>query len=177
VGALWMRAGVRLAPLWDGGRQERGLRSGTENVPGCVAFARAAALCREAGDRAAAIAALRDDLEARIFELVPEGRPTVTGASRAPHIASILVPDLPAEPLLHALEARGVIAAAGSACASRTRGPSHVLAAVGVDDRAAVLRFSLSRFTSPDDVACAAAALREAIDEIRPMARLARRRS
>jgi cysteine desulfurase len=174
VGALWLRPGTKVAPLWDGGRQERGLRSGTENVPACVAFGRAAALCRTAG--ATAIAALRDELESRIFEAVPEARPTVTGAARAPHIASVLLPDLPAEPILHALESRQVIAAAGSACASRTRAPSHVLAAVGVDDRAAVLRFSLSRLTTAAEVARAAVALREAVDEIRPMARMARGR-
>jgi cysteine desulfurase len=88
----------------------------------------------------------------------------------------VLLPDLPAEPILHALEARGVIASAGSACASRTRGPSHVLAAVGVDERAAVLRFSLSRLTTAADIARAADALREAVDEIRPMVRQARGR-
>jgi cysteine desulfurase len=174
AGALWVRAGARVVPVWDGGRQEKGLRSGTENVPACVAFGRAATLCR-AGDPAA-IGALRDDLEARTFEALPEARPTVTGGPRAPHIASVLLPDLPAEPLLHALEARGVIVSAGSACASRTRGPSHVLQAIGVDDRAAVLRFSLSRFTTAAEVGEAVAALREAVDEIRPVARQARGR-
>jgi cysteine desulfurase len=139
-----------------------------------VAFGVAAALCRPG--ETAEVAALRDDLEARVLELLPGARPTVTGGPRAPHIASVLVPDLPAEPILHALEARGVIASAGSACASRTRGPSHVLAAVGVGERAAVLRFSLSRFTTAAEVARAAAALGEAVEEIRPVARRARGR-
>jgi cysteine desulfurase len=176
VGALWLRAGVRLVPLWDGGRQERGLRSGTENVPACVAFGNAATLARAGLTAAAELAGRRDRLEAAIFEGVPDARPTITGAGRAPHIASVLLPDLPAEPILHALEARGVIVSAGSACASRLRAPSHVLAAIGLDDRAAVLRFSLSRFTTDADVATAAAALREAVDEIRPVARQARGR-
>jgi cysteine desulfurase len=176
IGALWVRAGARLVPLWDGGRQERSLRSGTENVPACLAFARAATLARETSAQATAVGVLRDELEARIFEALPAARPTVTGGPRVPHIASILLPDLPAEPILHALEARDVIASAGSACASRTRGPSHVLAAVGVNDRAAVLRFSLSRLTTADEVARAAAALCEAVDEIRPVARQARGR-
>ena len=70
------------------------------------------------------------------------------GAARAPHIASLAFPGLPAEPLLHALEARGVLASAGSACASRTAGPSPALKAIGVDDRTGVLRFSLSRDTT-----------------------------
>jgi cysteine desulfurase len=170
AGALWLRAGARLDPLWDGGRQERGQRSGTENLPALVAFGRAAALCR-AGGGGAALADLRDELEALLFAAVPEARPTVPGAPRAPHIASILLPDLPAEPLLHALEARGVIVSAGSACASRTRAPSHVLAAIGVGEQAAVLRFSLSRLTPAAELPLAAAALRDAIDEVRPMAR------
>jgi cysteine desulfurase len=174
VGALWLRPGSRLAPLWDGGRQERGLRSGTENLPACIAFGVAAGLCRTADP--AGLGTLRDGLEARVFELIPEARPTVTGGPRAPHIASVLLPGLPAEPILHALESRGVVASAGSACASRTRGPSHVLAAVGVDDRAAVLRFSLSRFTTAAELDQAAAALREAVEEIRPVARTARGR-
>jgi cysteine desulfurase len=168
AGALWVRSGARLAPLWDGGRQERGLRSGTENVPAWVALGRAVGLCRDAGPR---VAALRDELEAALQAAVPAAHPTVSGAPRAPHICSITIPELPAEPLLHALEARGVIVSAGSACASRTRGPSHVLAAVGVDERAAVLRFSLSRLTTAGEIAEAARALAEAVAEVQPVAR------
>jgi cysteine desulfurase len=67
---------------------------------------------------------------------------------------------------LHALEARGVLVSAGSACASRTRGPSHVLKAVGVDDETAVLRFSLSRHTTAADVGVAVAALHAAVQEL-----------
>jgi cysteine desulfurase len=171
AGALWRRPGVRLAPLWDGGRQEQGLRSGTEDVPALVAFGRAAVACRQGQpDR---IAVLRDRLEAAVAAAVPQARPTVSGAPRAPHLASITIPDLPAEPILHALEARGVIASAGSACASRTRGPNHVLAAVGVDDRAAVLRFSLGRQSTEEEVDRAAEALGAAVAEIGAAARVA----
>ena len=177
VGALWVRAGARVEPLWDGGRQERGLRSGTENVAGVVGLARAAALAVAAQDAGvpAAIERERDRLEreilAAVATFVPGARPTVTGAPRAPHIASLAFPGFPAEPLLHALEARDVYASAGSACASRTRGPSAVLKAIGVDDRTAVLRFSLCRTTSPDDVDAAVDALRGALEEIEPLAR------
>ncbi len=171
VGALWLRPGARLAPLWDGGRQERGLRSGTENVPGCVGLGCAAELCRTWWKDAPRVAGLRDRLQQQIFAALPSARPTVTGAPQAPHIASIQVPDLPAEPILHALEARDVFASAGSACASRTRGPSHVLKAVGIDDEAAILRFSLSRHTTEADVDHAAVALVQAVAEIERMAR------
>ena len=174
AGALWLRPGARLAPLWDGGRQERGLRSGTENLPAQAGFAEAARLA--AASDVARIARLRDQLEAEIAARLPEARPTVPpGTPRAPHIASVLLPELPAEPILHALESRGVIAAAGSACASKTRGPSHVLRALGVPDSAAVLRFSLSRHTGEDQPALAAQALRAAADEVAAVARPAKR--
>jgi cysteine desulfurase len=165
AGALWLRPGARVTPLWDGGRQERGLRSGTENLPAQAGFAEAARLA--AATDTGRIARLRDQLEAEIAARVPEARPTVApGTPRAPHIASVLLPDLPAEPILHALESRGIIAAAGSACASKARGPSHVLRALRVPDSAAVLRFSLSRNTADDHPMLAAQALRAAVDEV-----------
>jgi cysteine desulfurase len=168
AGALWVRPGARLDPLWVGGGQERGRRGGTENLPALVGFGRAAALGRRALDAGAdvAVAALRDRLEAAAMAAVAGARPTVTGAPRAPHIASLAFPGLPAEPLLHALEARGVLASAGSACASKTAGPSPTLKAIGLDDRTGVLRFSLSRETTPADVEGAAAALADAAREL-----------
>ncbi|HEX3694166.1 MAG TPA: cysteine desulfurase family protein [Polyangia bacterium] len=178
AGALWVRPGVTLRPLWDGGRQERGLRSGTENLPGWVGLGRAAARAAafRDGDGPAAIAALRDGLEEKISAAIAGARPTVSGAARAPHISSMIVGEFPAEAVLHALEARGVYASAGSACASRTRGPSHVLRAVGVGERTAVLRFSLSRDTTAAEIDDAVAALRAAIAEVAPTVTARRRR-
>ena len=168
AGALWIRPGARVSPLWVGGGQERGRRGGTENLPALVGFGRAVALARRALDAGAddAVAALRDRLQAAAVAAVPGARPTVAEAPRAPHIASLAFPGLPAEPLLHALEARGVLASAGSACASRTAGPSPTLKAIGVDDRTAVLRFSLSRETTAAEVEAAAAALAQAALEV-----------
>jgi cysteine desulfurase len=178
AGALWVRPGARLEALWDGGRQERGLRSGTENVAACVGLGRAAALAVEAQDAgvAEAIGRERDRLEREALAAVPGARRTVEDAPRAPHIASLAFPGLPAEPLLHALEARGVYASAGSACASRTRGPSAVLKAIGVGEDLGVLRFSLARTTTADDVDGAVDALRGAVEEISPLANRSGRR-
>ena len=81
-------------------------------------------------------------------------------------IASPGFPGLPAEPLLHALEARGVLASAGSACASRTAGPSPTLKAIGIDDRTAVLRFSFSRLTPAADADAAVAVLVDAVGDL-----------
>ena len=85
AGALWIRPGARVEPLWIGGGQERGRRGGTENLPAIVGFGRAVALARRALDAGAdvAVAALRDRLEAAALAAVPGARPTVTGA-RAP---------------------------------------------------------------------------------------------
>jgi cysteine desulfurase len=209
VGALWLRTRATLAALWDGGRQEWGLRSGTENLPGAVGFACAArlAVTALAGGEQARLGALRDRFEGEALRAIPGLRPTVAegGAEiarvgrdgrggrapldvdsnedplgedpsgegppramppRAPHISSLALPGLPAEPLLHALEARGILVSAGSACASRLRGPSHVLEAVGLDARTAVLRFSLSRQTTEADLDAAIAALRSAVAEV-----------
>ena len=168
TGALWLRRGARVSALWDGGGQERGMRSGTENLPGVVGFAQAAALAiaaRDAGGTSL-MSGLRDELESRIRDTIAGAIPTVAGAERAPHISSMALPKLPAEPLLHAMEARGVFVSAGSACASKTRGPSHVLKAIGIDDSTAVLRFSLSRYTTADDITTAVAALGAAVVEI-----------
>jgi cysteine desulfurase len=172
AGALWLRSGARLAPLWVGGGQERGLRGGTENLPAIVGFGVAARLARDALQNGveARVAALRDRFEqaaiAALLSVVPGARPTVAGVPRAPHIASLALPGLPAEPLLHALEARGVLASAGSACASRTAGPSPTLKAIGIDDRTAVLRFSFSRSTTAADADAGVAALLGAAREL-----------
>jgi len=169
AGALWLRPGTRVAPLWDGGRQERGLRSGTENVPAIAGFAQAATLARAALKAGAAetLTRLRDALEAGICGRVPGARPTLAApAPRAPHIASLAFPNLPAEPLLHALEARGVYVSAGSACAAKDRRHSPVLQAIGVDQDTAVLRFSLSRETTEAEIDAAIAAVDAAVAEL-----------
>jgi cysteine desulfurase len=167
VGALWLRKGRRVLPVYGGGGQERGLRSGTENVPGCVGFAVAAQAAMRDTAGAARVAALRDRFEQLVFETIPRVGPAVPLATpRAPHIASVLLPGLPAEPVLHALEARGVLASEGAACSTRTREQSRVMRALGVPVSTGALRFSLSRQTAPADVERAAAALAEAVAEI-----------
>ena len=167
VGALWLRKGRRLAPLYGGGGQERDLRSGTENLPGCVGFGVAAAAAVADGTAGARVGELRDHLESLIETGIPATRRAVpAGSPRAPHIASVLLPGLPAEPILHALEARGVLASEGAACSTRKREPSRVLHALGVLASTGALRFSLSRLTTAGEVAHAAQALGEAVAEV-----------
>jgi cysteine desulfurase len=167
VGALWLRKGKVLAQLYGGGGQERDLRSGTENLPGCVGFGLAASLACKARDAGSAVAELRDRLEAAIFERLPQLQPAVPLTTpRAPHISSILLPSLPAEPVLHALEAREVFASEGAACSTRTREQSRVMRALGVPASTGSLRFSLSRLTTTEQVDHAALALAAAVAEI-----------
>jgi cysteine desulfurase len=167
VGALWLRKGRNVASLYGGGGQERDLRSGTENLPACVGFGVAATLAAKTRGAGAEVASLRDRLEAAIFEKLPQLRPAVpSGTPRAPHISGILLPSLPAEPVLHALEARQVFASEGAACSSHSREQSRVMQALGVPTSTGSLRFSLSRLTTAEDIDRAASALDAAVAEI-----------
>jgi cysteine desulfurase len=174
VGALWTKKGARLAPLW-GGSQQGGLRAGTENVAGIAGFGEAVRLATaNLAAEAARVAALSERLVAGALALLPGATQNGASAPRVPHIASIAFPGLPAEPLLHALEARGVYVSAGSACASKSAKRSSVLAAIGVRDDAGVLRFSFSRESVDADVDAALAALAAAARDVAPPAAKAR---
>jgi len=167
IGAIWLRKGKRLASLYGGGGQERDLRSGTENLPAAVGFGVAAAQARDDKPAAARVHELRDRLESLIFSAVAQAKPAVpTATPRAPHIASILLPGLPAEPILHALEARGVFASEGAACSSHAREQSRVQRALGVNAETGALRFSLSRLTTIDDIEQGARALTLSVAEV-----------
>ena len=160
AGALFVRRGTRLAPA-VAGEQEGGLRPGTENVPGIVGFGRAAGLCaRWAPGLRALKERLWAGLAAALPGLAPNGPDPADPETSAPHILNIDfsgVTSLPAEPLLHALEAVGVACSAGSACTARRREPSHVLAALGLGPAglAASLRFSLGPRTDAAEVQAA----------------------
>ena len=170
VGALYVRSGVRIVPLLGGGGQERGLRPGTENVPGVVGLAEAAALAdEEAMTERRRISSLRDDLWAGLAERVDGIRSNgPTGTDRVCSHLHVSVPGLDSEPLLHALEARGVYASAGSACHARRAATSHVLRAIGRTERGeAHLRLSLSRETTGAEVGVALEAVPDAVASLR----------
>jgi cysteine desulfurase len=163
VGALYVRRRpapgvrrVRPEPLLHGGGQERGLRSGTLNVPGIVGFGRAAALGAAAlPGEAARISDLRDMLFARLRAGVPGVRLNGHPTERLPGTLNVSFPGVEVGELLGALP--DVAASAGSACASLNSEPSHVLRAMGLEDEsAAAVRFGLGRFTTSDEVERAA---------------------
>ena len=170
VGALIVRDGTELVPLVEGGGHERGLRAGTQNVPGIVAFA--TALLVTHGGRAeetARIAALRDELEAGLAAQVSGF--AVNGAS-APRVAGILhctFDGVEAETLLLALDQQGVMAASGSACSSGAVDPSHVLLAMGMPRERALssVRFSLGYASTRADIDAALAIVPEVVAKLR----------
>ncbi len=153
VGALWLRKGARLVPLWAGGGQQRGVRSGTENVPGIAGFGEAARLATAALDEhRARWAEMSEVLLATVRDGGVDVHQNCATAPRAPHVVSLAIRNAPDEPLLHALEGAGVLVSAGSACASNHKGPSHVLQAIQLPDDVGTLRISFGRETTLDDV-------------------------
>ena len=152
VGALLVREGLDLAPLLRGGGQERGRRAGTENLPGIVGFAGAAAAAEIAVyDR---VRALRDALEAEILAVAPEAVVLGNAAPRLPNTTAIAMPGTAAETQIIALDLDGVMVSAGAACSSGKVGPSHVLNAMGLtpDIAATTIRVSLGWATTERDV-------------------------
>ena len=168
VGALWVRKGARLAPLWSGGGQQGGLRAGTLNVPGVAGMGEAVRLAMDGMDeRTARWRALGDTLLQAAQAGPAAAQVNGAGAPRAPHILSLGFADVPAEPLLHVLESRGVLVSAGSACASRSKNPSGVLQAIGAPPDHGTIRFSFGRDTTAAQVEEAARILVDAVGDFR----------
>jgi cysteine desulfurase len=154
VGALYIRKGLRMPPHTPGGGQEKRMRAGTENTAGIVGFGVAARLARERLPEAAGIAALRDRLESGILRSAGGARAVGAGDARLPNTSAILFEELSAEALLIRLDLEGVAVSAGSACSSGTLAPSHAILSLGLTPTEAksVLRFSLSRLTTVDEI-------------------------
>ena len=155
VGALWVRPGQRLLPQILGSGQEDGLRAGTENLAGVVGLGVAAELTlRDGPGETARLTGLRDRLIDGLQSRCGAVRLTGARRERLPHHVSVVVSDVKGESLILALDLAGISASSGSACASLTEEPSHVLRALGLDPRLAEGAFSvtLGRWTTGDDV-------------------------
>lgn len=171
IGALYVRRRsprVRLVPQMDGGGHERGLRSGTLNVPGIVGLGAAAELCRrEMAAEALRLASLRDrlhdGLRAGLDLVILNGHPT----ERLPNTLNVSFVGVDAEALL--TEMPEVAVSTGSACTSAILEPSHVLRAMGLPDNLAhaAVRFSVSRFTTEDEIDRTIAAVVRAVRTLR----------
>jgi cysteine desulfurase len=154
VGALLVKKGVPLQPLLPG-RQERQRRGGTENLPGIAGFA---AACQGAAAGLPVdvprMLALRLRLEQGLLRALPAAHLYGARAERLPNTACLRMGELDAEPVLHALERAGIVAASGAACSAGGTRPSHVLLAMGESPARARggVRFSLGRTTSTEDI-------------------------
>lgn len=158
VGALWVRRGVRLQPLFYGGTHERQRRAGTENLPGIVGLGAAMRFGEQAltDGGMGRVAALRDRLERGLLQRVDEcgvNGPRAPG-ERLPNTTNLWFDHLEGEALVIALDLKGLAVSGGSACASGATEPSHVLTAMGLSAHRAraSLRFSLSRLTTEAEV-------------------------
>ncbi|WP_242355206.1 MULTISPECIES: cysteine desulfurase family protein [Anaeromyxobacter] len=169
AGALWVTPGLPLAPL-SGGEQERGLRPGTENLPGIAGLGAAIeAACAAREEEAAGIGALRDRLEAGLLTAVPRARVNGADAPRLPGTASVTFQGCDAEALLMAMDVEGLCASAGSACHSGSTTPSGVLLALGLSEAEArsTIRFSLGWTTTAADVDAALRTVPPLVERVR----------
>jgi cysteine desulfurase len=172
VGALYVRTGVRLQPVISGGDQEFHRRAGTENVPGIVGLAKALELAyEELATVPPRLARLRNRLVEGILSRVPACELTGHPEQRSPNHASFLFRHIEGEPLLHNLDMRGIAASSGSACASGSVEPSHVLLAMGfsVEEAHGALRLTLGKANTDADVDAVLTALPPLVEELREM--------
>ncbi|QUL98677.1 MAG: cysteine desulfurase [Candidatus Fermentithermobacillus carboniphilus] len=172
VGALYVRRGLRMGPLIFGGGQEAGLRSGTENVPGIAGMG---AACEMWGKDRVEVLGRLAVLRKKLIEGVREAWPEAVlhgpeSANVAPYIVHFSFPGFRGESILHALEKRGVFVSTGSACSSHKAKPSPIILALGRSEEEALsaIRFSMSRYTTEEEVAITVEALKESLKELLP---------
>ena len=169
IGALYIRKGTPITPFMLGGHQERGKRAGTENVPGIIAMGTAAEQAKNyLDDEATRVKQLRDKLEKGILERIFNARVNGSRINRVPNTTNISFEYIEGELILLHLSDLGICASSGSACTSGNLEPSHVLRAMGVPFTAVhgSIRFSLSRYTTEEDVNYVLEKLPEVINKL-----------
>ncbi|MGI6416603.1 MAG: cysteine desulfurase family protein [Thermoguttaceae bacterium] len=173
VGAVYARNPARLSPMLFGGPQEAGLRAGTENVPGIAGFGKAAE-CRSANQPAAqaALAALRDQFEQRVCQLVPGISINGDPSRRVCNTTNLCFHGLDGQALVARLDLQGVRCSQSSACTSQRPEPSYVLRAMGLseEDAYASIRFSFGLFNTEEEIDIAVATIRDLCTELRGFA-------
>lgn len=175
AGALYLRKGTFIEPLFHGGGHERNLRSSTENVPGIVGFGKAAELAKQRLPDEAKLASLRDSLIKGVLEIKDSylnGHP----AKRLPNNANFRFSYIEGESMILNLDMKGVAASTGSACSSTSLEPSHVLLAIGLKPEEAhgSLRLTLGRENTQEDVDYVVSILPEIVNKLRMISPLAR---
>ncbi len=172
IGALYIRRGVRIAEFLSGGGQERGIRSGTQNVPAAAAMAEACeSAARDLEDEGKRICALRDEMERRIIESVADAKINGRESPRLPNTSNITFKNAEGEAMLIGLDEHGIYASSASACAAGHTDPSHVLTAMGLSREEAVctMRFSLGKSSRDDDIDRLVEVLPEIVSRLRAL--------
>lgn len=170
IGVLYVRGKVKILPIIYGGEQQKGLRSGTENVPAIAALGYAAdRICADLSANTEKMYTLKEYFENELLALPDTVIHGLPGRESAPHIISAGFKGVRAEVLLHALEARGIYVSSGSACASNHPGISATLKSIGVKPEflESTIRFSMSEFTTREELAYTAAAIKELLPQLR----------
>ena len=177
LGALYVRKGVQVAPVLPGGGQERGLRSGSEDVAAIVGMAAAAdIMAAEMPAEVARIKAIRDHLVDRVLTEIPDSHLNGHPEHRLPNNAHFRFDGVEGEAMVLSLRDAGVAAATGSACSSKTLEPSHTLISCGLlhEEAHGSLEFTFGRFSREDDVERIMAALPPVIGRLRALSPLYR---
>lgn len=180
AGVLFMREGTRFVPQVLGGGQEGNRRAGTENVPGIVGTAIALRLAEEGREsNCSHCLRLRDRLMEGILSKIPDTRLNGHATQRLPNNVNVSFSYIEGEAVLLNLDLRGIAASAGSACASESEDPSHVLMAIGVprDTARGSLRLTVGSANSDDDVEYVLEVLPEIVERLRAMSPLVGRRA
>ena len=175
VGALYIRKGVRLIPLIHGGGQERGIRSGTENVPGIVGFGKACELATtQLDEHYEKLASIRDELIDKVLERIPKAYLNGSRDQRLPNVVNFRFSAIEGESLILLLDSKGYQSSTGSACSSKSLEASPILTALGLDpvDVHGSLRISLSPETDTFDVDKLVDAIDESVATLREMSPL-----
>lgn len=170
IGVLYLRRGTEFSPFLVGGHQERGRRGGTENTPSIIGLGKACNLAaRNMEIENTRVAGLRDKLETRLLELIPNSRVNGNPAVRLPNTTNISFEFVEGEGILLLLDEWGICASSGSACTSGSLQPSHVLRAMGVPFTMAhgSIRFSLSIYNTEEDIDLVIEKLPPIIDRLR----------
>jgi cysteine desulfurase len=170
VGAMYIRKGTILKPLLYGGHHERDRRPGTENVAGIVGLGMAAEFAgAHLAEYGQTVGGLRDRLERGILELVPQVSVNGDPQRRLPNTSNLFVECVEGEGFVIAMDLRGIACSTGAACSSGSVEPSHVLSAIGrtPEQARSSIRFSLGRYTTPEDIDATLATLPVVVERLR----------
>lgn len=170
VGFLYINEKIKIKPIIFGGGQQKGMRSGTENVPGVAGLAKAIEMIyADLDENVERLYRLKEHFIAGVIQIPDIKINGLTGRESAPHVISVSIRGIRSEVMLHALEEKGVYVSAGSACASNKPQTSDTLKAIGVEKELldSTIRFSMSEFTTQEEIDYTLKAMQEIIPMLR----------